>query len=276
MCILNLHYLFFHVWFTPCFCIFTVKLMLFFHHWFHGLDFMDEHPLIYLSIHPFVRSVPAVHVFVLGKTLQENTANNTEKNLSQNQLWNLFYYFLPTKGKNFDFRSRRSLTLKAVRLLQPCSVARKKLPKADKFPVKVIGDNPLVNPNNSLIGVSGLQTYNDIWEWKWNCTFVHFTNCKQKRKAQRSTVCHCVSPYVILGNYPLQIFLLFVTVHADGSLISPTIDSSLAEVWPRVILLDPRPGLRIVLDRAQWLKARKLSHGPPPDLQHSFFSECCC
>lgn len=38
------------------------------------------------------------------------------------------------------------------------------LMKADKFPVKVIGDNPLVHSNNSLIGVSGLQTYNDIWE----------------------------------------------------------------------------------------------------------------
>lgn len=79
---------------------------------------------------------------------------------------------------------------------------------------------------------------------------------------------------VIPGNYPLQIFLLFVlTVHADGSIIPPTIDSSLVEVWPSAILLDDGPSLRIVLDRAQWLKARKSPMGLPLiSTTHSFLN----
>lgn len=112
---------------------------------------------------------------------------------------------------------------------------------ADKFPAEVIGNI-----------VTGSKTY---------CTEI---NCLPL----------CFSPYVISGNYPLQIFLLFVlTVHADGRIISPTIDSSLVKVWPRAILLDAGPGLRIVLDKTQWLKARKPPMGLPLTYNtHSFLT----
>lgn len=62
----------------------------------------------------------------------------------------------------------------------------------------------------------------------------------------------CFIPTLSQGNHPLQIFLAFVlTMHADGSRNSATIDYSLVEVWPWAILLNAGPGLRIVLDRAQ-------------------------
>lgn len=54
-----------------------------------------------------------------------------------------------------------------------------------------------------------------------------------------------------------------MAAHADGSKISTTIDSSLVEVWPWAIRLDAGPGLRIVLDRAQRLKARNSPMGLP-------------
>lgn len=110
--------------------------------------------------------------------------------------------------------------------------------------------------------------------WKWNCTFVHFSNCKQTIQRRDEPFTTAFSPCVIPGNYPLQIFLLFVlTVHADGSIIPPTIDSSLVKVWPSAILLDDGPSLRIVLDRAQWLKARKSPMGLPLiSTAHSFLN----
>lgn len=130
------------------------------------------------------------------------------------------------------------------------------LMKADTFPLKVIGDNSLVNSNNSVISESDRQfmmTFRCESEIAPLCILV--------------SVCHgdhlfttAFSPYDIPGNYPLQSSLLFgLTLHADGSIISPTIDSSFVEVWP----LDAGSGLRIVLDRAQWLKARKSPTGLP-------------